>query len=100
MDVRLPARLAFPRERAVGKVNLHPVTTEEQSPDDRHLLALRDGVGGNETYADLRPLDVISGQVEPRNNVVHVAGILEVTEHDGHISPLVGALIMLPNERR
>src|ERR1019366_10515572 len=100
VDVGLPTRFAFPSERAVGKVNLHAEATKQQSPDDWHLLTLRDGVGGDEAHADLRPLDVLSGPVEPRNNVVHVAGVLEVTEHHGHIGPLVGALIMLPHKRR
>ena len=47
VDVRLAARFAFPRERSVGEVNLHPVAPEEQSPNDRHLFALGDGVGGD-----------------------------------------------------
>ncbi len=40
VDVRLAAGLAFPGERAVGKVNLDPVAAEEQSPDDAALARL------------------------------------------------------------
>ena len=39
-------RLVVPLERAVGEVDFHAILAEG-APERRHLLALRDGIGGD-----------------------------------------------------
>jgi len=48
VDVGLAARLALSREGAVGEVGLHAVAREEVAPEDAGLLALADGIRGDE----------------------------------------------------
>ena len=52
MDVGLAASFALPGEGAVAEVNLDAVTLEQVVPEHSDLLALGDGVGGDETNHD------------------------------------------------
>jgi len=55
-------------------------TLEQQTPDKGHLLALRDGVGGDETDLDLRVLDILSRTIEPCGDIVDIAGVFELAK--------------------
>ena len=48
VNVRFAAGFAFPCERAMGEVDLQVVALEEFVPENADLLALADGVGGDE----------------------------------------------------
>ena len=61
VDVGLAAGLALPREGAVGEVELHAVAREEEAPEDADLLALADGIGGDEGDGNTGAFDVTRG---------------------------------------
>ena len=65
MHMRLAARLALPGKGAVCEVNLDPKAIHEQAPDERHLFALRDGVGRDEADLNAGSLNVFRRLVKP-----------------------------------
>lgn len=68
MDMSAPARVAQPFERAVGEGDFQIVALEQERPQLRDLLALRDRIGGDEGDAWRgRPASL---PLEGRGNVV------------------------------
>src|ERR1035437_2597626 len=96
--MRLPARLAFPCERAVRKANLHAVPGKEVSPEDTDLLTLGDRIGGDEGDFYLSAVDVVGGEAIPSGDKVEHARAFHVAPNEVHISLLFGILFLLADE--
>ena len=100
MDVRLVRGLAVPPESASGKQYVHPGLVQF-APKDGDLLALRNGIGGDESY--LCPLSAYRLQclLVPSGHVVDVPyafGFL--VEKARQVFLLLAGLLLLPHKRR
>ena len=51
-NMSFPPCLALPRKGAMREVNLHTVARKEIAPENADLLALRNGIGGDESNTD------------------------------------------------
>ena len=100
VHVRLAARVRAPGEGAVGEVDLQTAAVEQHRPELRHLLPLRDGVGGYEADPRRAALDVAPRGDEPRRHVVQGAAALAQCGHAVHLRALRRALVLGADERR
>ena len=100
VHVRLAARVRAPGEGAVGEVDLQAAAVEQHRPELRHLLALRDGIGGHEADARGAALDVAPRGDEPRRDVVQRAAALARRGHAVDLCALGRRLVLGADERR
>ena len=100
VHVRLAPRVRAPGEGAVGEVDLQAAAVEQHRPELRHLLALRDGVGGHEADPCRAALDVAPRGDEPRRHVVQGAAALAQRGHAVHLRALRRVLVLGADERR
>ena len=105
MHMRFEARLAVPSEGAVGEVDVRAKHLLERFPYRRHLLALRDGVGGDEGGTDSGALHHLGSLVVPSRHIVYLAGGLEgfaflVHEYAEQVCLLLLALQRIAHKRR
>ena len=107
MDVSLAAGVRAPREGPMSERDLQTATVEEQWPELRHLLALRNRVGRDEadprrfrSVRRLRPPHVVAGATEPRRHVVERPAAGAERSDAAHLRPLLGRLVLGPAERR
>ncbi|MNN69420.1 hypothetical protein D3C81_1852080 [compost metagenome] len=89
MHGSLAAGLVVPLEGAVGEVDLHPLG-QHPVPQHTDLLALGDGVGGDEAAAQRRVvLHHLRRLHIPGGDEVQQAGVPDAGEYRGHILALL-----------
>src|ERR1700730_4262548 len=101
MDMGLALRVAHPCERAVREGDFQPVAVEQQGPELRDLLALRDRIRGDEADARLGPTQILTGLDKPGTDIIERScSFVLSANYSAHLNALLRRLIALPPERR
>ena len=100
MHMRHAPCVRTPGERPVRERDLQSAAAKQDRPELRHLLALRNGIGGHETDLRRTLLHVFSGPDEPCRHVVERAAALAQRRDPPHLRPLLRRLELCPPERR
>ena len=95
----LVTRLVVPSEGVVGEIDVDPHVVQGL-PEVRHLLALADGVSGDQCAPGVLALREPRGLHVPGTAEVDVAGVLRAVEHCKEIGLLLFGLIAGSQERR
>ena len=98
--MRLAARVRSPRERSVCERDLQLAALEQDRPELRDLLALRDRVGGDEADAGIAALHILSRLNEPRGDIIERAAAPAEGRHPAHLGALVRRLVLRAHEGR
>ena len=98
----LEATLAIPTESGISEIKMDAILLEERLPQDSHLLALRDRVGGHQRRTNSRVGLHQSGSLQiPPAHVIEIADVLPVfAEQREHILCLLLRLHPRPDKRR
>lgn len=84
----------------MSEVDLDAVPLQQRFPENPGLLALADGIGGNEGAGHARSLDVPGRFEIPRAHVVQDPGTVDAGEDPLHLGALAVVLPFGPPERR
>ncbi len=87
VDSRLAARFVVPLECPMGEKDFHALI-EHPAPQDAHLLALRNGIGGNKCRADIFAFHEADGFDIPGSDIIQKPRVFDAVKNNGDIFSL------------
>ena len=72
MNMRFLRRLTIPSKRSICKINMDRELLEQRLPQNRNLLALRNGISRNKSRFDCWIVHYFCCFVIPRSNIIYV----------------------------